>query len=115
MNLRKSEGVTLVALVVTILVLLILTSVTLNLSVGTSGIIEKAEESVGQSQKAEDRDKLDLAIIAVIREEGMLKIDEIIKYLKDFDYEKGEQIFISQKTGCKYKVSTNGVVELVEE
>ena len=44
-NMRKNKGITLVALVVTIVVLLILAGVSINLVLGNNGIIAKAKEA----------------------------------------------------------------------
>ena len=53
----KEKGVTLVALVVTIVVLLILAGVTINLVVGQNGLISKAKEARGKMQNAEANEK----------------------------------------------------------
>ena len=45
MKVKKEKGITLVALVVTIVVLLILAGVSLNLVIGNNGLIKKAQEA----------------------------------------------------------------------
>lgn len=52
-NLRNSNGITLVALVVTIVVLLILTSISINILTGDNGFITKAREIRNNIEKAE--------------------------------------------------------------
>lgn len=52
-NLRNSNGITLVALVVTIVVLLILTSISINILTGDNGFITKAKEIRSNIEKAE--------------------------------------------------------------
>jgi type II secretory pathway pseudopilin PulG len=44
--LKNSQGITLVALIVTIIVLLILAGVSINLVVGENGILNKAQNAV---------------------------------------------------------------------
>ena len=44
-NMKKNKGITLVALVVTIVVLLILAGVSINLVLGNNGIIAKAKDA----------------------------------------------------------------------
>ena len=44
-RMRRSSGITLVALVITIIVLLILAGVTLSLTLGENGLLRRAEES----------------------------------------------------------------------
>ena len=50
--LKKYNGITLVALVVTIVVLLILSGVTINLVVGQNGLINRAKEAAKKTQEA---------------------------------------------------------------
>ena len=45
MNIKNSKGITLVALVVTIVVLLILAGVSINLVLGENGLITQAQEA----------------------------------------------------------------------
>ena len=51
-NMRKNKGITLVALVVTIVVLLILAGVSINLVLGNNGIITKAKEAAEKTVAA---------------------------------------------------------------
>ena len=58
-SIRKARGVTMLALVVTIIVLLILAAITLNLAVGENGIIERAKlarDKVKNASIAEDEE-----------------------------------------------------------
>ena len=52
MKVKKEKGITLVALVVTIVVLLILAGVSLNLVIGNNGLIKKAQEAKDKYQEA---------------------------------------------------------------
>ena len=58
----KEKGVTLVALVVTIVVLLILAGVTINLVVGQNGLISKAKEAANATNKVGLKEKIDMAL-----------------------------------------------------
>ena len=53
---KKNKGITLVALVVTIVVLLILAGVSINLVLGNNGIIAKAKEAQRKSAEASEND-----------------------------------------------------------
>ena len=53
---KKNKGITLVALVVTIVVLLILAGVSINLVLGNNGIIAKAKEAETKSAEASQND-----------------------------------------------------------
>ena len=56
-NYSKENGITLIALVVTIVVLLILAGVSVNALFGNSGIIEKAKEAQNAMNKAKENDE----------------------------------------------------------
>ena len=56
MKIKEMKGITLVALVVTIVVLLILAGVSINLVLGNNGIIDKAKEAQRKSAEATQND-----------------------------------------------------------
>ena len=56
-KIKQEKGITLIALVVTIVVLLILAGVSLNALFGNSGIIEKAKEAQNKMDKATENDQ----------------------------------------------------------
>ncbi|MGN1327038.1 MAG: type II secretion system protein, partial [Clostridia bacterium] len=55
-NLKKEQGITLIALVVTIVVLLILAAVSLNLVLGNNGLITKSKDAKDQTEMAQIKD-----------------------------------------------------------
>ena len=59
-NKIKASGVTLVALVITIIVLLILAGVSLNLTLGENGLLKKAELAKAEHENAKNREKNEL-------------------------------------------------------
>ena len=56
-KIKQEKGITLIALVVTIVVLLILAGVSVNALFGNSGIIEKAKEAQNAMDKAAENDQ----------------------------------------------------------
>ena len=58
---KENSGITLVALVVTIVVLLILAGVSLNLVLGDNGLITKAKEARDKTNKATEDEQTELA------------------------------------------------------
>ena len=50
--LKNKRGITLIALVITIIILLILASVSLNLVLGDNGIIERAQQALEKTEEA---------------------------------------------------------------
>ena len=61
MNVKKlrqaNTGITLIALIVTIVILLILAGITINLVFSDNGIIKKAQEAANKTQEAVDSKK----------------------------------------------------------
>ena len=73
---KNSKGVTLVALVVTIIVLIILAGISINLLLGDNGLITKAKEAKKQQKIAEIKEKISLELSAaetdaIIRNESL--------------------------------------------
>jgi len=62
---KKSQGITLIALIVTIIVLLILAGVSLNLISGTNGILTRAEIAVEANSKAMAKEDIELIIAEI--------------------------------------------------
>ncbi len=62
---KSQKGITLIALVITIIVLLILASVSIAMLTGNNGILQKAETAKESSAEAEGEEKINLAILAV--------------------------------------------------
>ena len=74
MNFRKnSKGITLIALVVTIIVLLILAGVTLSLVAGSDGILGKATNAVDKNNEAQIAEEVELAMAELQKEYYMEK------------------------------------------
>jgi len=59
---RTDSAITLIALVITIIVLLILAGVSLNLVVGSNGIIEKANNAASETEKANAKEEIELVV-----------------------------------------------------
>ena len=76
-NFRKNEiGITLIALVITVIVLLILAGVTIATITGDNGILTRAQEAKNQTENAGDIEKIRLAITeAQIGENGYQELD----------------------------------------
>ena len=82
-NLKNKEGITLIALVITIIVLLILAGISIGAISGDDGIINQAQNAKDETQRAEWEEKIELALIDV---EGKYKnpsMENVIQALKD--------------------------------
>lgn len=58
---KNTKGITLIALVITIIVLLILAGITMSLVMGENGIIARAQEAGKNYTQAEEKENVDLA------------------------------------------------------
>ena len=63
---RRENGITLIALVVTIVVLLILAGVSISMLIGENGIVTQATESRLQTQIGEEKEAINLAMQALL-------------------------------------------------
>lgn len=72
MKFRKEKGITLIALVVTIIILLILAGVVLNLIIGNHGMINRTKTAKEEYTEAQAREKLELVLVD-------LQTDKVLK------------------------------------
>ena len=82
---RKENGVTLVALVITIIVLLILAGVTISMVLGDDGILSQAKGANTAQNKATVADQLSLAYATVRTEDIARKANVSTSNYKDSD------------------------------
>ena len=87
---RKNRGITLVALVVTIIVLLILAGVTITSLLGDEGIISKAQQAANATKKSQVIENIQLDIL-LAKLEGSLtqeKLEEILGNYGEIQYDE---------------------------
>lgn len=85
---KQSKGITLIALVITIIVLLILAGITISLTVGQRGILERAGEAGRNYQEAEKQegkelDKLYSSIKVAEGSQVTLTMEELNTYIQE--------------------------------
>ena len=123
--LKKKEGITLIALVITIIVLLLLAGVSISMLSGQDGILSKAGEAKQSASESEEYDKMALSVQEALVN-GMGKIDltegsnennSLEKALKKTygeskmpDYKEG---IITLSNGDTYSVTTSGSLKKV--
>ena len=119
---KKEKGITLIALVVTIVVLLILAGVAISMLTGENGIINQALQAKEQNEIAEEKEKVQLAAQAAktktewgeITEENLA--EELTKNIgtRDEDYtltKNGETFTVTYTDSNRsYEVDANGNV-----
>lgn len=84
-NFKKYNGITLVSLVVTIVVLLILAGVTINTLYGDNGIITRAKEAVTKNNKMEIREIVEMTLSNIKMNYMSKQTDD--KYINYFTYD----------------------------
>lgn len=84
-NKRKEGGITLIALVVTIIILIILAGVSISMIVGDNGIITQAENAKKETQKAEVKEKAQIDIVEKqLEKEGNITKGDFVEILKEY-------------------------------
>ena len=84
-RLKTHKGITLIARVITIIVLLILAGVAIATLTGDNGIIAKAQQAKMQNDKAAAKEKVDLAIAASFDETGKIDLGQLKNNLNNID------------------------------
>ncbi len=74
---RKSKGITLIALVITIIVLLILAGVTISMLTGENGILKQATNAKTKTDKAKVDELIKLAIMGSYNDEGKVDLSSV--------------------------------------
>lgn len=119
-DLRKSaKGITLIALVITIIVLLILAGVSIAMLTGQNGILTQAQNAKTQNQVGEEKDAIGLAYNGVRTEnrgEGVTA-EELQTELRGNGYTNATAvgnadgtITVTFETGNVYTIGTNGEI-----
>ena len=81
MNKRENKGITLIALVITIIVLLILAGISIATLLGGDGLLNKANEAKNKTSEAEAEEIVKLAIAGSYDKTGSMNTDEVEKKL----------------------------------
>ena len=104
-KIKNEKGITLIALVVTIIVLIILAGVSVNLLIGDNGIIKRAQEAGEVYNLATVKEKLQLEVLAMKIENVNMTSSEIIDKLKEANIINNNLEFVGN---TEYSVSYNG-------
>ena len=111
----RNKGITLIALVITIIVLLILAGVTIATLTGENGILTRAQEAKTQTEEAEDIEKIRLAMSeAQIGESGYQELDKI-NFEKALNSQfEGKGILLADNTDGTYTITLDEKVYTIE-
>ena len=110
---KKQKGITLIALVITIIVMLVLVGVTISVSLN-GGLFTTAKEATDETQIAQEKEQLLMAAMGALGENGKVDIGKLDSSLPEgFTGSNGE--YTSNETGNVFKVSENGSITLSGE
>ncbi len=114
---KENNGITLIALVITIIVLLILAGVTIVTLTGDNGLLQKAQSAGEQSKiaEAEEQIKLIYAEYQISKyAEGNMSAGDYLKEQLEKTYGEGNVDIISQEETIVLKVTNNGESKFYE-
>ena len=114
-NIRKSKGITLIALVITIIVLLILAGVTINAIVGNESTMEKAKQAREENEKGNELDLIKLAVTDAMAkgDDGYIKLTDLnasLSGLVTAEATGDSPWTVTGNAGYKYRITAYGEV-----
>ena len=112
---KKERGITLVALVVTIVVLLILAGVSISMVLGNNGIVTKAQSSQAAQDKAYAREVVESGLKSVQIDvltgaKTSADVSDVVAAIKDSNFVAGtaaNTVKYTSKAGKAYTVTVN--------
>ena len=114
---KEAKGITLIALVITIIVLLILAGVTIATLTGDNGILGKANDAKTQTEQAKEDENLKIAIAGSYGTDGKLNLKDLKDNLKNQGILTNSNEFPLEVTvnGEKKKIDANGnIIESIQ-
>lgn len=121
----KQKGITLIALVVTIVVLLILAGVSISMLKGDNGLITSTQTAKGETEKAEIREQIQVAVINSCRKNAEVNTQDLAKELSQISNIKYNNnkitsttvislpAIIQYKNNVGFKITKDGEIEEV--
>ena len=110
---KESKGITLIALVITIIVLLILAGVAIVTLTGDNGILTQAGKAKTETNNAEAEEQVNLAILGSKGTDGKLNLETLKKNLTNqgISYEDSDDFPLTITiNGEKKKINSNGTI-----
>ena len=115
MNLGSNKAITLVALIITIIILLILAGVSLSMVLGENGLINKAQAGVNKYQESAIKEEAEIAIVEVkIKMINEQETRTMAEYVKSFEggVDTGNGVVYEENDSYFFMDNENNVVEL---
>ena len=111
---KHVKGITLIALVVTIIVLLILAGVTIGTLTGENGMLTRAKLSKNKTEEAVIREEVEFAVQEILLDKGY-KEEITISKMAEYLAEKLEGIIIVEIADSKIKIEYKGYEIEIED
>lgn len=119
-KISEQSGITLVALVVTIIILLVLAGITIASLTGDNGLIGKSGEAKNATEKSQEKEELEVAVLRFTDKRGNLDATKIvdglqndIKNLNEVTNTDGKfPVKVEYKNGHKYQITKEGNIML---
>ncbi len=124
---KYQKGITLIALVITIIVLLILAGVSIATLTGENGILTKANQAREDTNREGSREKIELAVMASYDENGNFNSDKFKEEIKKYGGEivsenedtivvevDGYEARVDAKTGEILSIDKHGVTPVID-
>ena len=105
-TLKEQRGITLIALIITIIVMLILVGITISVSLN-GGLFETAQVAKQQTRIQTDREQLFSAVIGALGENGKVDYTKLDSNLPE-GFTGSNGTYINTETGNMYEVYLNG-------
>ena len=113
-KLRINRGITLIALVITIIVLLILAGVSISMLTGQNGILTQAQKAKNSTEQSSAKEKVELAVTGAIgqSQDGKVTIDNLKTEISNYggSLEKNEFPTLANIDNNKFLVKSDGSV-----
>ena len=110
-HLTSDSAITLIALIITIIVLLILAGVTLNMVIGESGIFEKAKIASEETNRSQALEQVKLKVLEVSADKnGEATLDDI-----EEAFSKDSNTSNLTKTDTEIRLKYNGIGVIIDE
>lgn len=117
---KRNNGITLIALVITIIVMLILAAISITMLTGDNSLLKRAVEAKEKTEVGQEKENISLAynsalIDKIQKDNNTVTVDELDKAIKSYDVRASvtserEKFIVTFSNGHKYSIYNNGKV-----
>jgi len=109
---KNQKGITLIALIITIIVMLILVGVTVTLAIN-GGLFKEAKYAQTRTEEEKELEELQAITVGALNEKGEIDFTKLEGDLEGkFTYDAVENKWRSNKTGKLYTIDKRGIIDL---